>query len=172
LARWDNLLFHGTECGTSPEVIRDALAQRGRPADDRDWLLALPELAELLHRYASGPCSVLADRTPVVVAPVLERRHGAYGLGPAAVADVIVGDMLVEVKAGVVDRESWLSGETAVQMMRYALLAPTAGHPVAIVALYLARYGLLLHWEVTALAQQLAGQAVDLDRLRGRLMDR
>jgi hypothetical protein len=35
--------------------------------------------------------------------------------------------------------------------MRYALLAPACGYPVKVVALYLARYGMLLNWELTDL---------------------
>jgi hypothetical protein len=77
--------------------------------------------------------------------------------------------VLVEIKAGVVDRDSWRPGHPVLQLMRYALLAPAAGYPVTTVALYLARYGLLMPWELTGLAHELAGRAVDLDVLRARL---
>jgi len=50
-----------------------------------------------------------------------------------------------------------------------ALLAPAGGYPVTSVALYLARYGVLLSWELTDLAAQLAGHAVDLTLLREQL---
>ena len=97
------------------------------------------------------------------------RRDGAQGPYPEAIADFIAADTLVEVKAGPVDERGWQSGEVAIQMMRYALLAPAGGYPVTSVALYLARYGVLLSWELTDLAAQLAGHAVDLTLLREQL---
>lgn len=172
LARWDDLLFHGAERGTSPQVIRDVLAGWGRPAEDPDWPLAVPELGEGFHRYATGPRAVLASHRPVVVAPVLARRLGPHGWDPDAIANVIVAEVLVEVKAGVVGPDAWRSGQPALQLMRYALLAPAAGYAITTVALYLARYGLLLAWRLTSLARQLAGHPVDLDRLRARLTHR
>lgn len=77
--------------------------------------------------------------------------------------------MLVEIKAGIVDQDSWRSGQAALQLMRYALLAPTAGYPITRVALYLARYGLLMCWPLTSLAHRLAGRVVDLDVLCARM---
>jgi hypothetical protein len=108
----------------------------------------------------------------VVAAPALGRRDGLYGPYPEAIADFIAAGTVVEVKAGPVNEGGWRSGDVAIQMMRYALLAPACGYPVTAAALYLARYGMLLSWELTDLAAQLAGHPVDLDDLRERLCPR
>jgi hypothetical protein len=170
LARWHDQLYHGTELQTPPEGVQDFLSKHsGHPLDDPQWLLAEPELSELWSRYVDNARGVLTSWQPVVAAPVLLRREGIYGWHPAFVADFITADALTEVKAGIVDEQGWASGEVAVQLMRYALLAPGCGYSVNTVALYLARYGLLLTWDVAGLMTQLAGESLDVQALGDQL---
>jgi hypothetical protein len=53
--------------------------------------------------------------------------------------------VLIEIKAGHIDRD-WPLTNAHNQITRYAKLAPTSGYPISSVAIYLARYGLLLSW--------------------------
>jgi hypothetical protein len=170
LARYDVLFYRGTERQMDAEVIRGGLTGLDdHPAHAALWRAAEPELGELWKLYAGNARGFLAARTPVSAAPVLRRRDGARGPYPEAIADFIAADTLVEVKAGPVDESSWRSGEAAIQMMRYAVLAPASGYPVKAVALYLARYGMLVTWELTDLAARLAGHPVNLSYLREQL---
>ena len=174
LARYDQVLYKSTErWPEAVEVVRMVLADYcDHPAHTGSWRAAGRELGELWKLYAGNARDFLAARTPVVAAPVLGRGDGPNGPYPEAIADLIAAETLVEVKAGSVDERGWRSGDVAIQMMRYAVLAPAFGYPVTEVALYLARYGVLLPWELTDLAAQLAGHPVDLDHLRERLCPR
>ncbi|HEX4865778.1 MAG TPA: hypothetical protein VFV02_17045, partial [Acidimicrobiales bacterium] len=157
LARCHSLLHYGTERQVDPEVARMILAnQFDSPACDRLSPAVESELAQLWELYASNVRGLIAARTPVRAAPVLGRGKGPDGPYPQAIADFIAADMLVEVKTIRVYEGGWWSSDAAVQIMRYALLAPAFGYPVVEVALYLARYGMLLTWELAELAARLA----------------
>lgn len=129
---------------------------------------ALRQLAEL---------STVADRSffPTI------RGRGRLALGPtfegsklcSADADLIAGDLLVEVKTYLGARNprtgrrsDGLASVDLYQVVSYALFDRSDTYGVASIAIYSARYGHLVSWPLRTALSSLAGTEVDLNEER------
>jgi hypothetical protein len=93
------------------------------------------------------------QQSPAAVqVPLLHGRHHA---------DLLLGATLLEVKAGRLDRPSYLN-ELIEQLLRYTLLALHDGRPVSHVAVYATRHRRLLRYRVADLLYELHGGPFDV----------
>ncbi len=111
------------------------------------WTKAEDELRALWAVYETRAQSAIRGWGRVSASVPLEWRTGVHGRHASAYADLIAGQVLIEVKAGHVDSD-WPLVDAYNQISRYVELAPASGHLISSAALYLGRYGLLLRWPV------------------------
>lgn len=138
------------------------------PADDVRDLGALAVLAgdRLLPAVASWA-------PPLYLGPTFA---GSVAIGGAD-ADLIAGDVLVDVKALIGrqtragGRRAQLRADTVYQILGYALLDDTDRYGVRRVAFYQARYGHLASWTLADLLDTLAGRPVDLAAARAGMRE-
>jgi hypothetical protein len=128
----------------------DALPRHARETNF-EWLA----FADLWASYRGGFHAVLRSYgNATAQVPLLDGlRH----------ADFLVGTMVLEVKSGRLDQDSYVT-QLINQMIAYALLAHFDGHPVTHVAVYAIRYQRLLCFRIEPFLSRLAGDRVDIDR--------
>lgn len=138
------------------------------PADDVRDLGALAVLAG--DRFLPA---VASWAPPLYLGPTFD---GSAAIGGAD-ADLIAGDVLVDVKAligrktSAGGRRAQLSANTVYQILGYALLDDTDRYGLRRVAFYQARYGHLASWDLVDLLSTLAGRPVDLAAARAGMRE-
>lgn len=111
-----------------------------------------PAFAALYGSYTTNFQGVLGSWGTCMPAPAL--------LAGRRTADFICGSTLVELKTGALTG----SGEIDMlldQLLSYGLLCDVSGFQVTHVAVYLARYEVVLQWEIGEFLSRLAGRLVD-----------
>jgi hypothetical protein len=112
-----------------------------------------PAFRAFWRRHTAGPRELLRELGPVRAAEVPFR--GGHRMG-----DLIAGTTVVEIKTGHMQDEQL--AETVLQTVTYALLAEAEGYDVSDVAVYLARYGLMIRTPLQELVDDLAGGPANL----------
>ena len=119
-----------------------------------------PAFRAFWRMHTAGPRSTLRQLGPVRAADVPFR--GGHRMG-----DLIAGTSMVEIKTGRMQDEQL--ADTVLQTIKYALLAEAEGYDVSDVAVYLARYGLVIRTPLQDLANDLAGGSAHLAEARHAL---
>jgi hypothetical protein len=163
-------------CGWLEEVFRtgriwpgsalDRLVAAG--ADDAEQLLAAVPKAAVDDLVATLTCCATARqwdrlrvRRPVVCGPTFAGSNLVGG----ADADVIVGGLLVDIKATVCPERA--KSEMFRQLLGYVLLDTDDRYQLTGAGIFLARHGVLIDWTLPKLLA-LAGATLPLDELRAR----
>ncbi|MEV4736313.1 MULTISPECIES: hypothetical protein [unclassified Microbacterium] len=109
---------------------------------------------------------------------------GPFRIGPifdgsalcAADADIIAGDLLLDLKTRLGDKVKRAGGRSdtlriqdLLQLVGYALFDRSDTYRIARVGIYSARFGRMVVWGLDELLEKLAGQPVDLSEMRERV---
>lgn len=162
------------------EVYRAGRMFPGSPLAALDNKADAEALLALAPRSALDELAGLTDVAQASLLPAVRERGAPIYVGPvfagsrlmSADADLIVGGMLLEVKTTLGDKRSdgsrrcVLETETVYQSLGYVLLDFDDAYRIDTIAVYAARYGYLATWPLAELLDELAGEGVDLARLR------
>jgi hypothetical protein len=163
------LLGHYESARFHPEAIESIrlIARIANMKDVDAQLVFVPEAAlgdvtAMSHRFAEAAESLLGQHA--IVDPHFP--FGSIGWSVAE-ADLIVGSTLLEIKTS----RNLPTGLPLIYQLVGCLLADTDDeYQLTDVGWYLARFGTLVTWPVTEFLDKLAGRAVDLAALRGRVL--
>jgi len=150
LACLDDLLYEDESGRNARRPVAYETAAGGlRPSFRR----AATALRSLWNVYATAARPPLLTLGPVQTAPVLVPGY--------ATGDLLAGTTLVEIKTGWLDSPEDVD-QALCQVLAYGLLAVESQHDVTAVAVYAARFGMVLVDSLEPLACELAGGRVDL----------
>lgn len=126
----------------------------------------------------------LESLTAVAETALIPNIVGPFRIGPifdgsalcAADADIIAGDLLLDLKTRLGDKVKRAGGRSdtlriqdLLQLVGYALFDRSDAYGIARVGIYSARFGRMIVWDLDEMLEKLAGRPVDLSDMRERV---